>query len=202
MFCIASFASTKSRYDGMTWRFLLVCIHYAALQAVFARLKTESPYQGAHSTHAKEHTTTSQTPTLAQATAVLPCRIQACIPGPILLGSVHCRKLLHSVAYYNLAHRLTRTAPNTRPLVALHTPRRSMLANPRTRRKEGDRPKLKHSKGRKRRQHAVRFIHPLGEGDNRSPHLLNRLLQDPAQNKVHERKHHRKRRHRHCLRIP
>lgn len=165
------------------------------------RLNANASYKGARSTHAKEHTTTSPTPTLAQATAVRRYRTRTCTPDPILLENVLCRKLLHSVAFYNLAHRLTHMPLNTFQLAALRMPRRSTPANLRTRRKEGGRPKQKHSKGRKRRQHVARSIRLHEEGDNRSRRTPSRLPQDPAQNNGRKRKPRHKRRHRHCLRI-
>lgn len=169
--------------------------------ALSVRMNAESPCQGGHSTHAKEHTTTSPTRTLAQATAALHYRIPTCTQVPTLVENVLYRKRLHSVAYYSLAHHRTHTVPNTFLLAALRTPRQSTLANLRTRRKEGDQPKQKHNKGRKRRQRAARSTHPLEEGGSQLPRIPNRLLQDPAQSNGRERRPHRNRRHRHCLRI-
>lgn len=197
----ASSASTKSRYDGMTWRSLLVCAHDSCLRVVLNGLKAKSLYQGAHSTHAKEHTPTSPIPTLAQATAVLRYRTRICTPGPNYLESVLCRNRLNLVAFYNHALRLTRILPNTFPQAAPRMPHRSTLVNLRTRRKEGGRLRQKHSKGRKRRQHVARSTHLHEEGDHRSQRIPNRLLQDLAQNSGYKRTPHRKQRHRYCLRI-
>lgn len=171
------------------------------------RQKANLPYQGARSTHAKEHTMTSPTRTLAQATAVLRYQTQTCTPDPTLLENDLCRKLLRSVAFCSLARRLTHILLNILLLVALPMPRRSTSASPRTRRKEEGPPRQKHSKGLKRRQHVARYIRLREDRDNRSqrsPNLLlqDALLQDAVLNNSSTRKPHRELRHRHCLRIP
>lgn len=166
------------------------------------RQKANFPYQGARSTHAKEHTMTSPTRTLAQATAVLRYQTQTCTPDPTLLENDLCRKQLRSVAFCSLARRLTHILLNILLLVALPMLRQSTPASPRTRRKEGDPPRQKHSKGLKRRQHVARYIRLREDRDNRSQHSPNLLLQDAVLNNSSTRKPHHKLRHRHCLRIP
>lgn len=141
---------------------------------------------------------TSPTPTLAQPTAVLHYRIRTCTQDPNVL----CRMLLHSVAFYSLAQRLTHILLNILLLAAPHMPRRSTPASLRTRRKEGGQPKQKRSRGPKRRQHVARCIRLHEERGNRSRRNPNLPLQDPALNNGRKRKPHRERQHRHCLRIP
>ena len=88
-----------------------------------ARMNANSSCQGGHSTHAKEHTTTSPIPTLAQATAVLHYRTPTCTKAPTLVENVLYKKRPHSVAYYNPAQHLTHTVPNIFLLAVLRMAR-------------------------------------------------------------------------------
>lgn len=101
------------------------------------------------------------------------------------------RKLLRSAVFCNLArHRIPMPAI-TCLLGAPHTRTRSAPPTSlQTRRSEGDRPKQKHSRGRKKQQHAVSLIHLPGEGDHRLPRSPNRLLLDPAPSNDHRRRPH------------
>jgi len=159
MSCMASFATTKSRFDGATWPSLLV----------------------AHSIRVSERTLTLRLRTLAM--DVPHHRTKPCTPGLSLTGNDRThRKLFHMAAFCNPAHHRTPMPANTCPPAPPTRPRSTLETSLRTRRSGGGQQKQKRNRELRRQQPAANLIHLLEEGDRRSPRTRNhRHRQDQVQ---------------------